>query len=381
MAWAYVIRPSDRAAFKRCRRAWDLGSRSRQNYELARPAQAFDFDQAMHDALALYYFPGMWAWDREGVVPTVLDGFIRSMETQRAACLEARALSGEEEEAWGASLELGLGMLEHYALWAPTIDRFEPVRVATDFEVNIPDPSRPGQDLAAPGTSPLVPIRYRGRADVLALDGYDAYWVIDHRIAGETWADIDQLLLDEEGAAACWAFQHFDPGMKIAGVIYNELRKAVPDELPAGRVPARSVLTKPDVVQKLLPRIQPRGLYKQAVREPESRVEQQGNAFFRRTAIARSQTELEHAGRQIALEAIEIANPDVPPYPNPIWENCRACAYRPPCVAMSEGAGAGPILASSYRKRTDDEFAPGRLGGSTWSVDRGSIPPNLGGKR
>jgi hypothetical protein len=69
MAWAYVIRSSDRATFKQCRRAWDLGSRSRQNYELAQPARAFDFDQAMRDALALYYFPGMWAWNREIVVP------------------------------------------------------------------------------------------------------------------------------------------------------------------------------------------------------------------------------------------------------------------------------------------------------------------------
>ncbi len=380
MAWAYVIRSSDRAMFKRCRRAWDLGSRSRQNYELAQPARVFDFDQAMHDALALYYFPGMWAWNREIVVPMVLDGFVRSMEKQRAACLEARALSDEEEEAWSADLDLGQEMLEHYFVWAPTIDRFEPIRVASDFEVNIPDPGRPGQDLGAPGTMPLLPIRYRGRCDVLALDGYDAYWIIDHRIAGETWADLDQLLLDEEGVAACWALQHFDPGMKIAGVIYNELRKAVPTEPRAAAIPSCSVLTKPDVVQKLLPRLPSRGLYKQAVRDPEHRVEQQGNVFFRRTAIARSQTELENAGRQIALEALEIADPDRPPYANPVWETCSACTYRPPCMAMNEGADAGAILESSYRKRTDDEFEPGRLGGSTWSVDRGSVPPNLGGK-
>jgi hypothetical protein len=30
---------------------------------------------------------------------------------------------------------------------------------------------RPGEDLAAPGTMPVLPIRYRGRCDVLALDG------------------------------------------------------------------------------------------------------------------------------------------------------------------------------------------------------------------
>lgn len=379
MAWAYVIRPSDRAMFKRCRRAWDLGSRSRQNYELARSARPFDFEQAMQDALALYYFPGMWAWNREIVLPAVLDGFVKSMEKQRRVCLEARALSNEEEEEWSLECELGQGMLEHYFVWAPTIDRFEPIRVASGFEVNIPDPRRPEQDLTVPGTTPLLPIRYRGRCDVLALDGYDAYWVIVHLISADAFADLDQLLLDEEGVAACWALQNFDPGMKIAGVIYNELRKAAPKEPPA-TIPSRSVLSKPDVVEKLLPRIQTRGLYKQAVREPEQRVTQRGSAFFRRTAIARSQTELENAGKQIALEAVEIAHPEVTVYPNPIWEYCYACPYRTPCVAMTQGADASSVLAAAYRKRADNEFEPGRLGGSTWSIDRGSVPPNLGGK-
>jgi len=364
--------------FKRCRRAWDLGSRSRQNYELVQPTRAFDFDQAMHDALALYYFPGMWGWNREIVVPTVLDGFFKSMEKQRAACLQARALSDEEEKAWSEHLELGRGMLEHYFVWAPTVDRFEPIRVASDFEVNIPDPGRPGEDVAAPGTMPILPIRYRGRCDVLALDGYDAYWIFDHRITAEAWADLDQLLLDEQGVAACWALQNFDPGMKIAGVVYNELRRAVPKE-PC-TIPSRSVLTTPDVMQKLLPRLAPRGLYRRAVREPEHRVEQQGNAFFRRTAIARSQKELENAGRQIALEALDIADPNSLLYANPAWETCSVCAYRRPCMAMNEGADAEAILSSFYRKRTDDEFEPGRLGGSTWSIDRGSVPPNLGRK-
>jgi hypothetical protein len=380
MAWAYVIRSSDRAMFKRCRRAWDLGSRSQQNYEPVQPARAFDFDQAIHDALALYYFPGMWAWNREIVIPMVLDGFFKSMERQRTACLETRALSDKEEKAWNSELELGQGMLEHYFVWAPTIDRFEPIRVASDFEVNIPDPCRPGHDLAAPRTTPHLPIRYRGRCDVLALDGYDAYWIIDHRIAGETWAELDQLLLDERGVAACWALQNFDPGMKIAGVIYNEIRKAVPNEPCAATIPARSVLTTPGVMQKLLPRLAPRGLYRSAVREPEHRVEQRGNAFFRRTAIARSQKELENAGRQIALEALDIAHPDSLLYANPVWEACSVCAYRRPCMAMNEGANAEAILSSFYRKRTDDEFEPGRLGGSTWSIDRGSVPPNLGRK-
>ena len=376
MAWAYVIRSSDRKMFKCCRRAWDLGSRSRQNYEPVQPTQAFDFDKAMHEALALYYFPGMWEWNREVVIPMVLEGFIRSMREQRDRCLKRRAFSAEEEQAWNEHLEIGESILVHYSEWAPATDRFEPIRVAPDFEVNIPDPTLPGQDLVAPGSTPVVPIRYRGRFDALAMDGHDAYWIIEHRI-GEAFADLDLLLLDEQSVAACWAWQIFCPGMRIAGVIYNELRKAVPVRLGATALPARSVLTQQGALKRRTPPAQLRGLYRKAVQEPEKRIEQQGNEFFRRTQIARSQNELESAGRQIALEVFEIADPQLRLYPNPVWENCSRCDYRQPCKAMYEGTDAAAILATSYRKRSDDEFEPGRLGGSTWSMDRGAIPPKF----
>ena len=376
MAWAYVIRSSDRKMFKCCRRAWDLGSRSRQNYEPVQPTQAFDFDKAMHEALALYYFPGMWEWNREVVIPMVLEGFIRSMREQRDRCLKRRAFSAEEEQAWNEHLEIGESILVHYSEWAPATDRFEPIRVAPDFEVNIPDPTLPGQDLVAPGSTPVVPIRYRGRFDALAMDGNDAYWIIEHRI-GEAFADLDLLLLDEQSVAACWAWQIFCPGMRIAGVIYNELRKAVPVRLGATALPARSVLTQQGALKRRTTPAQLRGLYRKAVQEPEKRIEQQGNEFFRRTQIARSQNELESAGRQIALEVFEIADPQLRLYPNPVWENCSRCDYRQPCKAMYEGTDAAAILATSYRKRSDDEFEPGRLGGSTWSMDRGAIPPKF----
>lgn len=55
----YVITSSDRESFKRCRRKWDFGARARQNYQPISPDRMFDFDRAIHDALAVYYYPGM----------------------------------------------------------------------------------------------------------------------------------------------------------------------------------------------------------------------------------------------------------------------------------------------------------------------------------
>jgi len=80
MTWAYVLRPREMATYRRCRRAWDFGARIRQNYIPALPPRVFDFDKAVHDALAVYYFPAMDDWDRSIVRPLALKGFFRSME-------------------------------------------------------------------------------------------------------------------------------------------------------------------------------------------------------------------------------------------------------------------------------------------------------------
>jgi len=64
-----VIRAWDREWFKRCRRAWDLGSSARQDYEPVRPAGPSPLGPAIADALAVYYYPAMWDWQPAIVRP------------------------------------------------------------------------------------------------------------------------------------------------------------------------------------------------------------------------------------------------------------------------------------------------------------------------
>ncbi|MFL5883060.1 MAG: hypothetical protein ACJ782_23935, partial [Actinomycetota bacterium] len=82
---AYRFTPADRGAFKRCRRQWDFGARERHNYEPADGPAAPDLELAVRDALAVYYFPGMWDWQRSVVLPLVLQGLARSLGGQPAA--------------------------------------------------------------------------------------------------------------------------------------------------------------------------------------------------------------------------------------------------------------------------------------------------------
>jgi len=370
-----IIRAHERTTFKRCRRAWDFGARSRRNYEPLVPAKAFDLERAVHDALALWYFPGMWEWDRTLVRGFAMEGFHKSMRKQFDAYAAVADVSEAQDEEWQAQVEAGVRLLERYFAWAPGVDAFSPVRVDTDFDANVPDPTTMGLDLVAPGGRP---IHYQGRVDALVVDAYDAYWVMDHRlVVGGEWANLNQLLLDEQAIAACWAWEIFYYGMKIAGTIHNELHldaPETPDEAPEMGVPA----PEPEADAPAYDVVGRRRLYMEAVRIPDERVQVTGNEAFRRTRITRTRAELAACGRQVADEALEMTSQGLIVYPSPSVANCAPCPYRDPCIALNMGTDEQAILEAEYRNRGPEEIVEGRLGGVTWSMNRGARPPKFG---
>src|SRR5438270_7246398 len=140
----YVTRPWESGLFRRCRRAWNFGARERQNYEPIAPSRVFDFSEAIHDALDVYYFPGMWDWNRAIVCPLAVAGLEKSMRRQRDAYAHTRDLSAEQVQDWEQHLELGIGLLQRYFEWAREVDRFTPIGVASQFDVTLPDPGDAG---------------------------------------------------------------------------------------------------------------------------------------------------------------------------------------------------------------------------------------------
>ncbi len=304
-----VITSSDRLAFKRCRRQWDLGSRLRQNWEPAGAAVELDLTDAVRAALAVWYFPGMWEWDRAIVHPLAVEAW--------------RRVVSDWPDDHDDVVAVGEQMLERYFDWAPEVDNFTPVRVETDFQVTIPDPADPVRDLAGVDGSA---VHFAGRIELLIVDPNNAYWLVAHRV-GVDWADGDELVLDERGAAFCWAWERFTLGTAITGVVYNELRT---------------------------------------------------DGSFRRTPVRRSLLELERARQKLGAEAGDMTGAGVAVYPSPSWPVCSGCAYRPPCIALNTGTTADDVLARSYRHRAPEEEQAGRLGGVTWSIGRGAAPPKFG---
>jgi hypothetical protein len=371
-----LITPADRASFRRCRRQWDFGAGTRQDLEpLDRPALP-DLDRAVRDALAIYYFPGMWDWDRDVRLPLVAQELERALAKQRQ-----RRGDDAQARVWPQALEAGRALLDRYLTWAPTADRFSPVLVETDFEVNVLDPVQPGAGLV---TAAGETVRYTGRVDLMAVDAHDAYWIVRHRVVVADWPPTEQLVADEEAVAACWAWEQFYLGMAITGTVYNELRLGPGDVRRRTAWPWRGPRSRAPAVRQHEPSgggrsiPQHRRMYAQAT-EPRrlKPVEQRTEDGFRRTWLRRAPADVADAGRRLGADAAEMTREDVDVYPVQSAANCPPCPYFEPCRALQAGRDAQPILTSRYRTRPAGRQEEGRLGGRAWGLGRGAAPPRF----
>jgi len=99
---------------------------------------------------------------------------------------------------------------------------------------------------------------------------------------------------------------------------------------------------------------------------------------FRRTDVPRSHREKWGAAWRLGRAAREMVAADVVVEPTPDWMFCRMCPFRAPCIAMSAGGDVAEQLAADYRRKPPDVLEEGRLGGRSWSTNRGAAPLRLG---
>jgi hypothetical protein len=329
MGTDFIIRPWERQLFLGCRRAWDFGAHERQGYEAATPAGFLDLERAVKDALAVYYFPGMWDWNRAIVAPLATEGFAKALRTQ-----------GHTDDAASSA---GRRLLAAYYDWAPQADKWTTVQVETLFDVTVPDPSRPDHGLVAPDGRGVL---YRLRIDLVVVDKAGRNWIVEHRLCEDGFAELDHLLLDDVALTRSWAWEQGFLG-KVAGTIHNELRLPRPDEPgPGDSAPSSG----PDV---------------EWIKVGGRHVRRYNGLWFRRTRIRRKREEIDAAGIRVAEQSRLMAGADLDCYPTPEWSTCRPCHFREPCLALMQGRDPQPVLAGQYQPRLRKDFEEGRLG-SVW---------------
>jgi hypothetical protein len=306
----------------------------------------------------------MWDWRRSVVLPLVLQGLARSLDGQPAAGAGHRAA--------------GEALLGRYFEWAPGVDRLSPIQVESVFEVNLPDPAGGGRELVlADGR----PVRYQGRVDLLATDDRDRYWVVAHRVV-DRFGSVDDLLLDEELVAACWAMERTSPGLPVAGTIHNELLDPTGEPSPpaaplAPRTAWSRLWRRPGHERGLpqhdasgggrsLPYARARGASAATGPPDPASVASQGDGEFRRTRILRGRPELEAMGARLAAEALEMVDPELRLYPSPAPGHCGSCRFVAPCLALERGGEVAAVLEAGYRDR-----------GPELVTGRGAAPPRF----
>jgi hypothetical protein len=349
----YRITPEDRSRFKRCRRQWDFASQLRRGLEPANRAESGILPTAFRDALAVYYYPGTWDWLHD------LKQSLVHKALQRALG-EAGALD---------ELATATALIDAYDGWAVTVDDFAPVKIDHEVSALVRDPDDLERGLLTADGSGVT---YLCRVDLLAVDASDEYWVVCHRIV-ENWQAVEELLLDEEATAACWAWEQDYIGMEIAGTIHNEVRLGAPLDAPdtTGAV-APVAQHEASGGGRSIPQHVRRGA-RESRPDPGGRVEQRTAGVLRRTRIRRSRDEIDAVGRLLAAEILEMTGvPRV--YPSP-GQHCLACEFTAPCLSLFEGADPEPALAKHFRPRADNPEQKPRLGQATWGFGRGAAPP------
>lgn len=375
-------------------------------YPLVTP-RPLEFGSAFHKAMEKYYDPLTWH-DRETAAAIAQAAFVQECKEQysKYLMLNRGNIDPEMKKDYDERIVLGLGMLRYYTRWvSPEYDiNFTPVKVEIEFEVPITDPDggymwcKCNQCFArwqhheagirehdswqeslgeadhelGRSTNPDyyrlhvwqgLPVSYGGRIDMLAMDELGRYWIFDWktaaRLAGkDAGTDDDFMYLDDQITSYCWALWRL--GIPIAGFVYAEVKKAVPEEPEPNKTQRlgrwysvnKQIATTATIYERTVAENDPQayaaGLYNDFIGYLRS---EDGPKFHIRHQINRSAVELEEAGINIWHEACEMTNPNLRIYPSPGRFACGNCAYKEPCLMKNKREDHEYTLSTMFEKR------------------------------
>jgi len=315
-----IVRVTERAAFKRCRRRWKYQSLM-ELVPIAEPRGALWLGTGVHYGLEQYY--------RDGADPWLAAQEWLDMKLPE---LHLEDMWPEERVKFNETTDLMASILTGYVPFAQEHDDFEVVGVEENLEVHVP------------GTR----VKLGGKVDVLTRRGPKAQlWPMDHKTAAQ-YVDISVLEMDDQMTAYLWlVWQVY--GELPGGALYNELRKKVPAQ---PEVLVRGGLSKKKNVDTTYE------IYLQAIKNnhlnPEDYADileflrNKPDGFYRREAVARTKYELEHFAENLVPEAKAMNSKNTPLYPSPTRDCSWDCQYRDLCLCETTGGDLDSLIESLY---------------------------------
>jgi hypothetical protein len=387
-------------SFLGCRRRWDLATRQ-MYYPLVTP-KPLEFGSAFHKGMEKLYDPLTWD-DKEVALGLAKQAFVEECKAQFSKYLKLNKgnIDPSMRAEYNSRILLGISMLNYYGKYvSPETDRnFTPVKVEIPFEVPIRSPRDEymfckceqcykrwvASDLAKETIAKCtaeklhdcdpedhfqtmgLPVTYGGRIDCLVQDTFGRYWVYDWKTAaqlsGTKARSTEFMLLDTQITSYCWAL--WTLGFPIAGFVYAEIKKAVPEEpepmknqrLGRWYSVSKQMSTTAEIYKKTVEEGDPggyaAGLYDDFIEYLKS---DEGPRFSVRHEVHRNEAELRNAGINIWQIASEMVNPDLRVYPSPGRFACSFCAYQEPCLGMNRGEDYQYTLNTLFEKRTRHYF-------------------------
>jgi len=388
----HPIHTTERRAFRGCRRRWAWVFRDM--YYPLKTARPLEFGVAYHAAMEKWYDPHLWGHEDHAFIGKRLS-ILEFQKVVSAQLKEYKRLNGEldheTKEDYRDRVDLGIKMITYYIdKISPLVDvGFKPIGVEVPFEVPLGfrckcdycwhkfmvkwDTLRLGgygNHTGIDGRMPQhrewegLPVTYGGRIDMIALDEHERIWIFDWkstaRILDET-SEASFLELDDQITSYVTALWRL--GRPVAGFVYHEQRKAVPEPPKAllrrmgGRSfsTAKNANTDHQTFMKTIFEHDHEAFALGHYDEYLKWLKEEGPRYWQRHQVTRNAIELKNAWDNMVAEAHDIIdNPRI--YPQPGRFSCPTCAYRQPCLGKSQGEDYQYLLDTTFEKRTKHYF-------------------------
>lgn len=327
--------------FLRCRRRWNYESSNRLGLRSLSPVphRAFHVGGVVHQVLEAQVSLG----HRPNVLALVEQGEQELEDNYREVV--GVGWSGVERELLGESRELIVGICNHYFNhWGevnPLGEDFRYVHAELTFSVPIP------------GT----PHNLRGTIDGIAQHGSGDIYLVEHKTTSMGFPEVSDLQTARQLQAYCWAARVL-LDRPVHGIIYDGIAKkvpSVPKVTMKGELSRAVIATTPEI-------------YRAAIKALELREEDYADVlakldgpsqFFRRHVIKFPQKSLDLFGEQLKAIVTDMANPELPLYPNRVWQGCWDCRFQELCTSEQMGEDIDTYIRLKYR-REKDSTAPSR---------------------
>jgi len=352
----FELHISDVLAFKSCRRRWDYSSLLRRNLTPIGIYTPFFTGRVIHGAL-----DGLYRYGENPitVVPALVRAETDKLQQQYPTIYAANRITIVEQT------ELCIEILNHYMQWRGSYrGKFQDndldfLNVEQAFDV----PMRTNRGFLARS------LRLAGRFDgIVRHKKDDQLYLWEVKTTRSISQRLKQLDLEEQADAYCIAAQEL-LGQPIAGVIYTLIRKAVPQSplvLKSGYLSQNKQIDTTfahylAAIRAHHGHVATNDFIQETYGDFLQHLLDNGNPFFERVMIRRSQQQLKSARDELYAVALEMTRPSIPIYKHGQL-GCNWCIFREPCIAQQQGQIEfsekllqDNFIQNTYHQRTNDD--------------------------